>query len=496
MDVAGATPAPTLPRLTLYGAFALPLAFAALPLYVQWPAHAASTWGLPLAAIGALLLAVRVGDAFIDPWIGARIDTLFARSPHHAWRAAGAAAACIAIGMAALLFAPPGVAADSTALLAWAAAALVLTSLGYSVATVTHQAWAVRLGGGTADQARWVGTREALALGGVIVASLLPALLGWAVTVAVLAALLLLAWLALSRVLPARGAGAGTPRRQGDPAISSPAWEPFAMFATAAQRAARSPWRDAGFRRLMPVVLASGLASAIPASLVVLYVRDLLQAGAAAEGWVLGLYFAAAAAAMPLWVRAVRRFGLLRPWFAGMWIAIAAFAGAAALGPGDIALFAVICVASGLALGADLVVPPALLAGLIQRRGMVGPARPGCAEEAPGVEGLWFGWWSFASKLTLAAAAGVALPLVQWLGYSPGARDDGSLAALAICYAALPCGIKACAALMLWWSRAAWPWAAEARAETAPTTGLGPAPFGTGTTHTHAPMHEFKEMPR
>jgi glycoside/pentoside/hexuronide:cation symporter, GPH family len=379
---ASPTPPPTAPRLASYGAFALPLAFAALPLYVQWPAHAASAWGLPLAAIGALLLAVRVGDAFIDPWIGARIDTLFARSPRHAWLGAGVAAACIAIGMAALMFAPPGVAADTTALLAWAAAALVLTSLGYSVATVTHQAWAVRLGGGTAEQARWVGTREALALAGVIVASLLPALLGWAVTVAVLAMLLLLAWLMLSGVLPPRGAGGVTPRLEGAAAVSSPA---PGTAAIAAQRDARSPWRDAGFRRLMPVVLASGLASAIPASLVVLYVRDLLQAGAAAEGWVLGLYFAAAAGAMPLWVRAVRRYGLLRPWFAGMWIAIAAFAGAAALGPGDIALFAVICIASGLALGADLVVPPALLAGLIQRRASGGSARPGSGEDTPGL---------------------------------------------------------------------------------------------------------------
>lgn len=450
------TAAPTLTHALAYGAFALPLAFAALPLYVQWPAHAASTWGMSLALLGALLLAVRVGDAFIDPWIGTQVDRLFARSARHAWWAAGGAAVCIAVGLTALMFAPTTVAAHPGALLAWAAAALVLTSLGYSVAMVTHQAWAVRLGGGAADQARWVGAREALALAGVIVASVLPSVAGWTVTVTVLALCLLLAWLALSRVPP--------PRDPGGPAIggSSPGIHHLTPRAATAGAAARSPWREVGFRRLMPVVLASGLASAIPASLVVLYVRDLLQAGSAAEGWVLGLYFAAAAAAMPLWVRSVRRFGLLRPWFAGMCIAITAFAGAAALGPGDLALFAVICIASGLALGADLVVPPALLAGLIQRRRSTdGPPDTSRGAEA-GVEGLWFGWWSFANKLTLALAAGLALPLVQWLGYRPGARDEGSLAALAICYALVPCGIKAVAALLLWLHRETWPWAAKA----------------------------------
>lgn len=456
--------APTLPRAMAYGAFALPLAFAALPLYVQWPAHAAGSWGLSLAWLGALLLAVRVGDAFIDPWLGTRVDRLFARSPRHAWWAAGGAALCIALGLTALMFAPTLVSANVAALLAWAAAALVLTSLGYSLAMVTHQAWAVRLGGGAADQARWVGAREALALAGVIVASVLPSLAGWAATVSVLAVCLLLAWLALSRVAPQPGSSA--------PAVAPSSAGRVAAGISPAHAKARSPWRDVGFRRLMPVVLAGGLASAIPASLVVLYVRDLLQAGGAAEGWVLGLYFAAAAAAMPLWVRSVRRFGLLRPWLAAMCVAIAAFAGAAALGPGDLALFAVICVASGLALGADLVVPPALLAGLIQRRRSASATGGAQADEA-GVEGLWFGWWNFANKLTLALAAGIALPLVQWLGYRPGARDEASLAALAICYALVPCAFKAFAAFLLWTHRETWPWAV--------TAGTGEAPVPSET---------------
>lgn len=477
---------PSLPRLLAYGALAMPLAFAALPLYVQWPAHAASAWGMSLATLGALLLAVRVGDAFIDPWIGGRIDALFARSAHWAWMGAGAAAACIAAGLTALMFAPAGVRADAGLLLVWAAAALSLTSIGYSMASVTHQAWAVRLGGGTREQARWVGAREGLALAGVIVASVLPSIAGWAVTLVVLAVLLATAWATLRWVMPSR-AGEARELRQGETGLhrspvrpaqrgSAPITAGAHGAAQAAHGEAASPWLDRGFRHLLPVVLLGGLASAIPASLVVLYVRDLLQAAGAAEGWVLGLYFTAAAAAMPLWVRAVGRFGLVPTWLAGMAIAIAAFAGAALLGPGDLALFAVICAASGLALGADLVVPPALLAGLIQRHAATrsGPAAvnpgpvtneanvPVAPEAVAGFEGRWFGWWNFANKLTLAAAAGIALPLMQWLGYSPGTRNEASLAALALCYAALPCAIKAAAALLLWRSRHAWPWALAA----------------------------------
>jgi Na+/melibiose symporter-like transporter len=42
-----------------YGALGLPLAFVALPLYVVLPNHYASAFGVPLAALGALLLGAR-----------------------------------------------------------------------------------------------------------------------------------------------------------------------------------------------------------------------------------------------------------------------------------------------------------------------------------------------------------------------------------------------------------------------------------------------------
>jgi glycoside/pentoside/hexuronide:cation symporter, GPH family len=53
-----------------YGALGLPLAFVALPLYVVLPNHYASAYGIPLATLGALLLAARLLDAFADPLIG------------------------------------------------------------------------------------------------------------------------------------------------------------------------------------------------------------------------------------------------------------------------------------------------------------------------------------------------------------------------------------------------------------------------------------------
>ena len=101
----------------------------------------------------------------------------------------------------------------------------------------------------------------------------------------------------------------------------------------------------------------------------------------------------------------------------------------------DVVPFLIVCALSGVALGTDLTLPSALLAGLIGQLGERGQR-----------EGAYFGWWSFAAKLNLALAAGLALPLLAWFGYTPGAREPEALLTLTIAYCLLPCALKLLAA--------------------------------------------------
>jgi len=126
----------------------------------------------------------------------------------------------------------------------------------------------------------------------------------------------------------------------------------------------------------------------------------------------------------------------------GMGLAVLVFVWTLALGAGDVWPFTVICVCSGLALGADLIVPSALLNGLLQQH-----------SEDQGHSGAFYGWWQVATKLNLALAAGLALPLLGWLGYAPGAQDAPALLALSWTYALLPCVLKIGAMLLLWRQR-------------------------------------------
>jgi glycoside/pentoside/hexuronide:cation symporter, GPH family len=400
-----------------YGALGLPLAFVALPLYVVLPNHYAEAFGVPLAWLGALLLAARLLDAFVDPWIGRQCDRWFAHSTPRVLAISVGAALALAVSFVALFFPPMR---DLPGLLAWCGATLAACYLSYSLLSIVHQSWGARLGGDAPQRARIVSWREGLSLAGVLLASVLSSTLGLGVTSAVLAVSLVLA---LGALWNAPRATAG--------------------LASAAETPMRLALANPSFRRLLGVYLVNGIASAIPATLVLFFIRDRLQA-LAYEPLFLGSYFLAAALSMPLWLRAVSRFGLARSWRAGMLLAIASFVWAAGLGAGDVAAFVAVCVASGVALGADLGLPGALLAGVIRRAGHQGRS-----------EGMYFGWWNFATKLNLALAAGITLPLLGLFGYAPGSRDAGALDALTLAYCALPCVLKLAAVALLYfgWMR-------------------------------------------
>jgi Na+/melibiose symporter-like transporter len=412
----------TVPRQTsaAYGLLGLPLAFVALPVYVHLPNVYAQQYGVTLAALGAVLLLSRSIDAVVDPWLGRWGDKLYRHSWQAVWMAAVLLALAVALGFAALFF-PPAAALSTTGLLVWVGAALTFSHLAYSGLGILHQAWAARQGGGGIAQSRWVAWREGFALIGVLLASALPALWGWGPTTALLVLMLALGLFSWRRV--ARSALASTIVVVPGHAVGS-LWQ---------------PWQHAGFRRLLMVFMLNGLASAVPATLVLFFVQDLLQAPKAMEPLFLGLYFAAGALSFPLWLKVIDRIGLLRTWATGMTLSVLAFVSVITLGAGDTTGFLVVCALSGMALGADLTVPGALLNQLIDR----------CGERGR-TDGAFMGWWNLATKLNLALAAGLSLPLLGLWGYAPGQQGADAVLALGLAYGLLPCVLKLLAGLALY----------------------------------------------
>jgi GPH family glycoside/pentoside/hexuronide:cation symporter len=300
----------------------------------------------------------------------------------------------------------------------WLLGSLALTYIGFSAASVAYQAWGADIGENSGLRTRLTAAREGFGLLGVVLAAALPALiasnlvdgvgrLAW-----ILPPLLLLAALVtFSRV------GAGVAVRA-----------PLAPLLPSLRRVLS----DQPFRRLLAVFVANGIAAALPATLFPLFCRR-CPASRIGE-WPLAGALLRLRCRQPAAVgencRAARkgfRLGLRHG------LSIAAFAGASLLGSGDLLPFAIICLASGLALGADLTLPAAIAADIGERQGQAGAC---------------FGVWNFIAKLNLALAAGLSLPLLGFLGYVPGGA--AGLSALIFAYALLPLAFKALAGFLLW----------------------------------------------
>lgn len=382
-------------RLPAFALFAAMLASAGLPLYMHAPKFYVDEYGVSLVALGTVLFALRLIDVVQDPLLG----RLAERLRHRRAMSVGVAGVAMAAGMVGLFAVAPPVAP-----LAWFAIMLTVVFSAFSYLTICFYAQGVAKadalpGGGHLRVARW---RETGALLGICAAAVAPVLMGgyagFAISFVILSGLALWAMRPEWRAVTAESGGLR-------PVLSDPV-----------------------ARRLLLVALANSAPVAVSSTLFLFFVEDRLEL-AGWEGPFLLMFFLSAAVAAPFWGRLAEVAGTRRTLLIGMVLSIVAFAFAITLGPGDAVAFAVICIASGVALGADMTLLPALFAARMAH------VSPNAAEG--------FSMWSFVSKMTLAIAAVALLPLLETGGYRPGAsNDDAALWMLSLLYGAVPCALK------------------------------------------------------
>ncbi len=411
--------------LLAYGLPALPLAILTLPFYVLVPAFYTQALALPIAAVGHVLLAVRLIDAISDPVVGVLADRW---RPAFGRRRLWLAAATPLLVVGAWQVFSPGPGAGLAHLAVWGA----LLSVAWSAAQVPYSAWGAELSRSYGGRTRVAAYREAFTVVGTLLALAAPALLplvgatgeraalgAFAVAVAIGVPLAVALCLAL---VP-------EPKDRSTATLSwRDGWRPLAA--------------NAPFRRLILAFFVNGFANGLPATLFLFFVQHRLASPDAA-GPLLVLYFVSGVAGVPFWLWLSRRTSKHRSWCIGMLTACAAFAFAPLLGPGDVLAFAVICAVTGLTLGADVVLPASIQADVID----VDTAATGEERSA-----LYLSFWALATKLALAGAVGLAFPILGLAGFDPAANrfESTGLMALALLYAALPVVLKLAAVAIMW----------------------------------------------
>lgn len=388
------------PRVSLY---ALMLAAAGIPLYIHLPRFASVNLGIGLGTLGVVLLAIRLIDLVQDPLIGWSIDKW---PKAQRWFAISAAAG-LAIGFPLLFNLSAG--AQTTAqlvlvlILLFSAYSLGMILLYGRSATLAHSPTPNEL----MTQAAF---REGGMLAGVVIAAVAPG---------VFAALG-----ATANGYPAFGFFLGCLAIF--TAIATyPIWKRTPI---PADRLSTAALVQSGSVRLLFLALINSLPVAITSTLFLFFVEDKLQLAGSA-GPLLVLFFISAGLSVPLWTAVSKRIGPKKTLIIAMPLAIMGFVGAGFLDAGNLLGFALICLASGAALGADMVILPAMFSVALTRAGLEASTA--------------FGIWSFAGKLGLALAAFLILPLLEINGFAPGTENSAhALSILTIAYAVIPCILK------------------------------------------------------
>ena len=347
----------------------LPLAALGLPFYLYAPLWLAEQGGYGYSIVGVLFFAARFSDVLSDLPVGAWIDQ---RGSHRAlWLGAWLLIAGSALALVYLPHPWP-----------WPllAGALILLMLGWTGITVPWLALPVNLSVSALDRLRYNSSREAMLLLGTLIAMLLPALLAPALLPAVL--LLLLAVLLLTVCLQ------GSQK----PPVNTRLLSFRVLLADQRLRSLALPW------------FTNMLANAIPGTVLILFMREVLNAESQLP-IVLISYFLAGLVGVPFWYFLARRIGNLWAWRIGLCSSALLFSFAALLGEGDVAWFIVISIGTGLALGADQALPSVMQTALAQSLS---------AEHGGAALGArMFALWSMLSKAAMGVAVGVSY---LWLG--------------------------------------------------------------------------------
>ena len=402
-------------RLLAFSTLAMPISAAQLPLAVYLPAIYAQHFGVPLALLGTIFLLERLWGTLADPLVGTLSDRTRLRfGRRRAWIAGGAAV----YGLAGLfLFFPLG-----TVTPIYLGAALFAFYLGASMLQIPYLAWSGEISREYHERTRVVTYQTVVGAVSLLIVLVLPTIVDQVRPGDAALKLGAMGGVILLSLLPAL---ALTLRAFPEPAIP------------------RAPARRASFlqtvrlvagERLLLRVLVSDLAvtlgQSIRASLFVFFVS--LYAGL--PRWASGLFllqFVFGIAAAPIWAAVARRLGKHRAAVAGELVQVAINLGLLLVVPGDLPLLLALTVAQGLAQGSGNLMLRSMVADIADRH------RLKTGEDRAA---LFFSVFSISTKAAMAAAVGIALPLVAWAGLNPASPHNSpdALRALLLVFALGP----------------------------------------------------------
>jgi Na+/melibiose symporter-like transporter len=393
----------SLARLLAFALPAMPVAAFQLPFVILVPQYYIENLGLGFVVVGAIIFAVRLMDAVIDPVIGYLADsTLTSFGRRRAWCILAAVPTTLG---AFFVFNPfPSVPAGSTLFWAsWFAVWSMMMSVGYTALSLTHLSWGAEISLSYLGRNRIYAAREIFAVFGTLVATALPWFLshmGYTADFTVLLTIGVLVGITLPIFVAILVA-----------AVPEPAHvhHQHPNFF----KGLKGLFKNEHFARLLGAYVLANMGNGLPGALLTFFARDFVHADEDVKRFFLLLYFLCGVLSTPLWIWLSRKTSKHRAWSTAMLVACAAFlvtplTGYQFLGEWSPYAFGVAMAFAGVSVGADLMLPVSMQADVID----VDTVRTGEQHT-----GFYFAAWAFANKLGLSVALGLGLSVLGIVGF-------------------------------------------------------------------------------
>ena len=411
-----------------YGSAAFALGMPTLPLMVHVPVIYAENLGIGLVATGLALFLARLFDVISDPVIGMVCDkTLTINGKSIGRRKPIIFVGAIVAGTGAILLMNP----PSNANFMFLLIASIVLYLGWTLISIPYQAWAADLSNNYSDKTSITATREFFLLAGLLVAGIIPAIMGYfgydeMRSISIIGWVMILSGIPFFYLLLKKIPEVRNSKFNQNETI-------FFLI--------QDLFKNIPFIRLLSGWFINSAANGIPAVLFIIYMKDFLKADEFERGMLTLIYFLSGIIFIPFWLFLSKSYGKHTIWCCSMAVACIAFSAVPFLSEGDFFEFFIITIITGAALGGDLVIPPSMQADVVEYEVM---------RTKSDRTGILFSLWTMASKIALAFSILIAFTLLSLLDFSVVSDGPKNLIALSMIYSILPVVLKIAVIVIIW----------------------------------------------
>lgn len=399
-----------------YGIIGIPIAFLGFPLYIYLPTFYVETIGLNIASVGIILFIARLIDMFADPFIGQLSNKCCSR-----YKLIGIGTFSVLIGIFFLIkpfyFTP-----------LWLFIFSIITYISYSLILIPYLTLNAELSNNSYDNTKLSFSREIFIILGVLVAIIVPYLFDVSQnpqkSLEILLYILLFIFplfviiSKLNIIEPKK-----VIEKNNKKFLKSLKF----FFKTFPNQ-----------KRIFLAFLINNIANALPATLFLIFVKYILNLEDK-TGLFLLIYFFSAVITFPFWLKISKTLGKKKSWILSMIISSFAFAFVVMLQENDFLGFSLICIFTGMCLGADMAIPSSIQSDISQKSSSTGN----------NISAILFGFWAMITKFALAFSVAISFVCLDISNYTTNNVDQTTSYTIVFLYSILPILLKCLAIFIL-----------------------------------------------